>query len=1380
MNGPSVNGPTGQNDSETEAVWERSWSLEEMQNTSGSWSLAADAGLLLFLQDFSQRMMARTHEIEKQLDGLICETKATDCCLHNVFNDFLMLSNTQFIENRVYDEEVEEPVSKPEVGEKPEQEKTREQKEAELIPKVQEAVNYGLRVLDLAFEQLDIKAGNSDSEDEEANERVEPILEPKDLYIDRPLPYLIGSVPFMERDDVGLGDLSSEEESVDSDRIINSEEEKDDEDFEEESEDQNEQKMTNQKSIYISDEEEDGSDLFGESEKEEDDNEDEEQENAKKKKTRPSFADELAARIKGEVPESKEDEQAVPSAEVPTKKDKRKKEMRKAKPEVDEDDDYLFGPPKLEDEDFSPFGGKSGLFSGGKGLFDDDEEEGDLFGDAPKERIKEENVIKPAKAKEPSVTKTGKKIPVGGVSILPDEDLFSSNSVVEEKEKKEKTSKEKSSLVVPKQVTTSGLFDDEEEEEEEEDDFFSGSNSRPSNSAAGKTKRATDLFGGGGGDDDDDDDVNYLFQGQTGLTQSNLGDSKASEAEMNEGAKPEKKNILSSPEVCKSSPKMTKKTQRSLFSDEEDSQDLFSSNQNMHKNLPKRASLPQNKPSVVLFDDDEEANLFGSAPNKDVVKQSLEAKPSRESKQPKPGLLFSSDDEDQWKTSKPSHVTNKEKQVEKAETVTTVAAAPTANKAVKASLFDFDEEDLFVVTKEHSQKSQKVSLLFEEEEEGGFLFGSKPQTNKSVPVTAPKPAPSLPDQSPPKESQKEALFESPTEKALLSEEKVEVKKKPAGALALFGGIDVLKQQKAEKLEANGSSPEKEPDDNDLYKEAPPPLEKETKSKTANILSLFHDDDDEEEFDQDPFHLANKPIDREKPLEQKPCTKSTGVFQDEELLFSHKQQKDNDPDVDLFAAAGKPVAVKPSSGKASSASGLFGGGGDGDEEEEDLFGPVKSKPPPVAQKKAAVSKDSLDASSQKVKDKDLGNTPEAEINKKPKAPGPIKMKEPSSRIGKLQVNLAINPAKLLPGAAPRALGAESVMPGSPTEATRSTTSPSGAESSEEMGVNFDSPAQADTLHSVNKSRAKMTGKRRPPTRVARHSAIQQSDEMDKATQKEDRLAIQASAAVGTKQPPAVEPARVPAQKENSNLVTEQLLTAERSLFEKTTDVAPATKPKLPDLPSDLFGGGGDLFASSSVQKQAAAAIKTKERKSEGSVSKPSKVGEPACSVFGDPGGDDLFQSAKQKVPKKHKLVSGLEDDLFGSAKTVAVKKTSKVTAQKDSKPLTQNIFEDDIFATEASKPSVKTKAKEKSLDSNLFVDDVDIFADLSVKPKEKKKKKVEAKSIFDEDMDDIFSSGNKTKTSKLKSKSSQPVDEAPAGDSKATSVFDDPLNVLGSQ
>lgn len=42
----------------------------------------------------------------------------------------------------------------------------------------------------------------------------------------------------------------------------------------------------------------------------------------------------------------------------------------------------------------------------------------------------------------------------------------------------------------------------------------------------------------------------------------------------------------------------------------------------------------------------------------------------------------------------------------------------------------------------------------------------------------------------------------------------------------------------------------------------------------------------------------------QPAEERPQAKSTGVFQDEELLFSQTQQKDNDPDVDLFATSGK--------------------------------------------------------------------------------------------------------------------------------------------------------------------------------------------------------------------------------------------------------------------------------------------------------------------------------------------------------------------------------------------------------------------------------------------------------------------------------------------
>ena len=55
--------------------------------------------MLHYLKDFSQRMVGKTHNIEKQVNTLIGEARATDTRVNNVFNDFLMLSNIQFVES---------------------------------------------------------------------------------------------------------------------------------------------------------------------------------------------------------------------------------------------------------------------------------------------------------------------------------------------------------------------------------------------------------------------------------------------------------------------------------------------------------------------------------------------------------------------------------------------------------------------------------------------------------------------------------------------------------------------------------------------------------------------------------------------------------------------------------------------------------------------------------------------------------------------------------------------------------------------------------------------------------------------------------------------------------------------------------------------------------------------------------------------------------------------------------------------------------------------------------------------------------------------------------------------------------------------------------
>ena len=83
------------------------------------------------------------------MDGLVHETKHSSTRIHNVFNEFLMLSSTQFIENRVFEDDV--PVSKAEGAKKEEaetetekKEKTTEQRQAEIIPKFKTAIQSGM------------------------------------------------------------------------------------------------------------------------------------------------------------------------------------------------------------------------------------------------------------------------------------------------------------------------------------------------------------------------------------------------------------------------------------------------------------------------------------------------------------------------------------------------------------------------------------------------------------------------------------------------------------------------------------------------------------------------------------------------------------------------------------------------------------------------------------------------------------------------------------------------------------------------------------------------------------------------------------------------------------------------------------------------------------------------------------------------------------------------------------------------------------------------------------------------------------------------------------------------------------------------------------
>lgn len=54
--------------------------------------------MLDYLKSFSEALINRTKEVEQSVEKLVYDTKTVDVKLHNSFNRFLMLSNTQFVE----------------------------------------------------------------------------------------------------------------------------------------------------------------------------------------------------------------------------------------------------------------------------------------------------------------------------------------------------------------------------------------------------------------------------------------------------------------------------------------------------------------------------------------------------------------------------------------------------------------------------------------------------------------------------------------------------------------------------------------------------------------------------------------------------------------------------------------------------------------------------------------------------------------------------------------------------------------------------------------------------------------------------------------------------------------------------------------------------------------------------------------------------------------------------------------------------------------------------------------------------------------------------------------------------------------------------------
>lgn len=86
--------------------------------------------------------------------------------------------------------------------------------EEERIADMKDAIMRGLKLVDNYYEKVQVPA-ESDSEDEDAPKE---ILRSKDIYSDRPLPFIIGSDEWHKKWHVGLIDSSSDDEETQQDK----------------------------------------------------------------------------------------------------------------------------------------------------------------------------------------------------------------------------------------------------------------------------------------------------------------------------------------------------------------------------------------------------------------------------------------------------------------------------------------------------------------------------------------------------------------------------------------------------------------------------------------------------------------------------------------------------------------------------------------------------------------------------------------------------------------------------------------------------------------------------------------------------------------------------------------------------------------------------------------------------------------------------------------------------------------------------------------------------------------------------------------------------------------------------------------------------------
>ncbi|XP_026467338.1 WASH complex subunit 2-like [Ctenocephalides felis] len=158
------------------------WTIQQIRENSSKWTLEGDAKLLLYLEAFSNTLCKRSKTTKAKLDSMVSTLEYTQISLANSTNRFHALQHSQFVESRVYEEDIQADTC-------PKEEKVLQDSKIDPGVIAKQAVMCGLKLMENEYMKVQISANNSEQP------RFKYV--PKDRYMSRPLPLRIGSKEFL-------------------------------------------------------------------------------------------------------------------------------------------------------------------------------------------------------------------------------------------------------------------------------------------------------------------------------------------------------------------------------------------------------------------------------------------------------------------------------------------------------------------------------------------------------------------------------------------------------------------------------------------------------------------------------------------------------------------------------------------------------------------------------------------------------------------------------------------------------------------------------------------------------------------------------------------------------------------------------------------------------------------------------------------------------------------------------------------------------------------------------------------------------------------------------------------------------------------------------